>query len=55
MTFFERECEENKKIIENKMRGRIVKIKDIVVTHKHQIIQVIPCNRITLYSYTLSL
>ena len=29
------------------MRKRRVKIKDIVMTHKHQIIKVMLCNRIT--------
>ena len=36
------------------MKRRKFKIKDIVMTHKHQIIQVILCNIITLYFYTLS-
>ena len=43
----------NDKFIENKMRRRRVKIKDIVMTHKHQIIQVMLCNRITKYSYAI--
>ena len=43
----------NSKFIENNMRKRRVKIKDIVMTHKHQIIKVMLCNRITLYSYAI--
>ena len=35
------------------MKRRKFKIKDIVMTHKHQIIQVILCNIIKLYFYTL--
>ena len=44
----------NNKYIESNMKRRKFKIKDIVMTHKHQIIQVILCNIITLYFYTLS-
>ena len=43
----------NKKFIENKMR--IKKSKNKKYSSKHQIIQVVLCNKITLYSYILSL
>ena len=45
--------ENNKKFIENNMRIKIVKVKKY--SNRHQIIQVMLCNKITLYSYILSL
>ena len=53
ITTFSRENvrENNKKFIENNMGIKIV----YIYSSKHQIIQVMLCNKITLYFYILSL
>ena len=50
----ERERENNKKFIENNMRRKKVKIKNIVLTPNYPS-HVMLCNKITLYFYILSL
>ena len=45
--------ENNEKFVENNMRRK--KSKNKKYSSKHQIIQVVLCNKITLYSYILSL